>query len=162
VTVDIHTHNLNYSADTPLRLFKAPVGGDFRDITDSTSSGSYRARGSTGKFSQFIIVADTRSHLINSQIKLAHLSDDLSAWQSLIDPVTYTLLSAKLSEMTTEFSSANYSTVNTKIAEFINLVNQSAGSNIPNIWRSSRDIDNVAGELVADANTLRYSVRLIN
>ena len=162
VTIDIHTHNLEYTENTPLRLFKAPLGGDFRDITDTTSSGSYRARSTTGTFSQFIIVADTRSANQVSTEKLSLLQNDLAGWQSEIDPAVYLLLNSKSIDIANEFNQANYVAAEMKITEFSQLVSQYAGAGIPNVWRASRDIDNVAGELLAHAKTLKFSVRLID
>lgn len=61
VHVEIHTHALTYSAGSQLRLFKAPLTGSFRDITTEIAPGSVRARGTTGGFSQFLVLADLRS-----------------------------------------------------------------------------------------------------
>lgn len=60
VRVEVHTHQLAYTAGSSFRLFKAPLGGTFRDITDEVAPGSVRARGTTGGFSQFLVLADLR------------------------------------------------------------------------------------------------------
>lgn len=60
VRVEVHTHLLAYTTGSSFRLFKAPLGGDFRDITDEVAPGSVRARGTTGGFSQFLVLADLR------------------------------------------------------------------------------------------------------
>ena len=44
VRVDVHTHALAYSVGSSYRLFKAPINGGFRDITDEVAAGSVRAR----------------------------------------------------------------------------------------------------------------------
>ncbi|MGI8560077.1 MAG: DUF6689 family protein, partial [Luteimonas sp.] len=55
VRVEVHTHALAYSVGSFYRLFKAPVGGSFRDISDEIAPGSVRARGTTSGFSQFLV-----------------------------------------------------------------------------------------------------------
>ncbi|HEY0230971.1 MAG TPA: DUF6689 family protein, partial [Dokdonella sp.] len=51
---ELHTHALACTPDSPYRLFKAPLGGDFDDITSDVASGSVRMRGRGGAFSQFL------------------------------------------------------------------------------------------------------------
>ncbi|GAA4354940.1 DUF6689 family protein [Kangiella marina] len=162
VTVDIHTHNLEYTVGTPLRLFKAPLGGQFKDITMTMGSGSYRARGTTGKFSQFLILADLRLATTVVTAKMNNLSTTLSNFSSQMSSATYTSLNAKLNEVQQLITQQSYVQASNKVNEFNQLVEAASGTDIPNVWRSSRDIDNVAGELIALANTLRFSLRLIN
>jgi hypothetical protein len=50
VRVEVHTHALAYTPGSSYRLFKAPLNGSFRDITDEVAPGSVRARGTTGGF----------------------------------------------------------------------------------------------------------------
>ncbi|ACV26619.1 hypothetical protein Kkor_1200 [Kangiella koreensis DSM 16069] len=161
-TVDIHTHNLEYLPGTPLRFFKAPLNGQFEDITATMGSGSYRARGTTGKFSQFLIVADLRPVLTVVNTKYNRLSNKLSAFSTQIDPILYTDLSSKLTEVQQLITQQNYIQASNKVDDFSRIIEQADPADIPNVWRSSRDIDNVAGELVAYANTLRFSLRLAN
>jgi len=59
-TVSLHTHNLVYNPAAPQALLKAHDGGSFADITTYEGIGSYRAGGSTGDFSEFLIVSDSR------------------------------------------------------------------------------------------------------
>lgn len=161
-TVDIHTHNLEYLPGTPLRFFKAPLNGQFEDITATMGSGSYRARGTTGKFSQFLIVADLRPVLTVVNTKYNRLSNSLAGFSTQIDSVLYTQLSSKLSEVQQLITSRDYVLASNKVDDFSRIIEQADPADIPNVWRSSRDIDNVAGELIAYANTLRFSLRLVN
>jgi len=59
--LEIHTHALPYAVGSSLRVFKAPLGGAFRDVTDEIAQGSVRARTTYGGFSQFLILVDLRS-----------------------------------------------------------------------------------------------------
>ncbi len=85
VHVELHTHSLMYTALTPLRLFAAPVGGDFVDVTTQLSSGSYRARGTKGSFSEFVIVADGRAVATVLDAKYDRLEDLLTSYSSDVD-----------------------------------------------------------------------------
>lgn len=161
VTIDIHTHNLPYVLNTPLRLFKAPLGGPFKDITDTTSSGSYRARGDSGSFSQFLVIADNRPTSQVVSVKLAQLQADLASWQSLINPSTFLLLDSKVTGIEEAINKTDFVNAQILISEFLVIISQNSGTQIPDIWRSSRDIVNVAGELAAAAKTLKYSIRIL-
>ena len=160
-TVDIHTHNLEYTTNTPLRFFKAPLNGEFKDITMTMGSGSYRARGSTGKFSQFIIVADLRAPLVVVNEKYDDLVNAFNGFSNQINPAIFSELLQDLNDVQQLVVAQNYSAASNKLNEFNRRINDNRGINIPDVWRSSRDINNVAGELMAYANTLRFSLRLV-
>ena len=159
-SVDIHTHNLEYTASTPLRFFKAPLNGEFKDITVTMGAGSYRARGSTGKFSQFIIAADLRPVMTVVDNKFADLQAALVGFSSQIAPGVYTQLSQLVSDIDQSIASVQLNDATKKLNQLKQLISNHRGLDIPDVWRSSRDIDNVAGELLAYANTLRFSLRL--
>ncbi|HBW97764.1 MAG TPA: hypothetical protein DEF74_05565 [Pseudoalteromonas sp.] len=161
-TVDIHTHNLEYTAGTPLRFFKAPLNGEFKDITMTMGAGSYRARGSTGRFSQFIIVADLRPQVTVIDSKYNDLQTALNNFSADIDPAVYSALLQDLADVNQLMLLQNYSAASNKLNSFNRRISDNSGDKVPNVWRSSRDISNVAGELMAYANTLRFSLRLAN
>ena len=84
--IDVHTHDLTYQTNSTYRLFKAPIGASFHDVTDDVMPGSVRVRGRGGAFSQFIVVSDTRLAatvaaekivLLNLRILAAVLDDGL-------------------------------------------------------------------------------------
>lgn len=159
--VDLHTHNLEYTANTPLRLYKAPLNGEFKDITMTLGAGSIRARGSTGKFSQFIIAADVRAPQTVITEKFADLNNALTSFSSQIESNTYIELANQAALIQQLINNAEYYQAAKAVTAFNQLVDANEGLNVPNVWRSSRDISNVAGELMAYANTLRFSLRLI-
>ena len=160
-SVDLHTHNLEYTAGTPLRFFKAPLNGEFKDITMTMGAGSYRTRGSTGRFSQFIIVADLRAPLVVINQKLNDLQTALNNFSPEINAAVHAMLLQDLNEINQLVLSSNYHMASSKLNDFNRRINDNKGINVPDVWRSSRDINNVAGELMAYANTLRFSLRLI-
>ena len=51
--------NLVWTPFSPYRLMKAPIGGNYRNITSSIDAGSVRSRGCGGTFSEFVMVVDS-------------------------------------------------------------------------------------------------------
>jgi hypothetical protein len=158
--IQVHTHNLLYFPGTPLRLYAAPLGGAFEDITDDTGPGSYRVSGSRGGFSEFLVVADlTPVHTV-----ILGKYDRLS--QILVDNAG-AISAPVLSDLTSELASsrADYVAGNTTAAisdldVFISTVELHSGSDIPDVWRSAHDLVDVAGLLRAAGRTLRFSLNL--
>ncbi|HXT19659.1 MAG TPA: DUF6689 family protein [Thermoanaerobaculia bacterium] len=159
--VEVHTHDLSFVADSPLRLFKAPVGGAFTDVTESMGMGSYRARGSTGGFSQFLIVADLRDESSVVEQKLDRLDALFAASTSKIAPALRGDLQSALNTIRAAWNSGDVRAAITAAQTFSDAVKVAANAgSVPNVWRSARDLDNVAGNLRAAAGTLRFSLAL--
>ncbi len=160
VEISLHTHNLHYTAGTPLRMFAAHAGGNFRDITHVTASGSYRAGGSKGDFSEFIILADLR--LLGSVINAKYdgLQALLQSSSGQMSTATYSSLQFYLEASRTAYNSGDLVTAIRDMDAFSREIAVNSGNDIPNVWRSSRDIDNTAGKLRAYSATLRYSLTL--
>src|SRR6185503_7998160 len=156
-SVDVHTHDLSFTADTPLRLFKAPVGGPFADVTESMGMGSYRARGSSGGFSQFLIVADLRSESDVVEQKLDALDAAFAKGAAAIPTSVRNVLQGSLSAIRTAWDGGDVRGAITAAEGFAAAVKAAADAgSMPNVWRSARDLDNVAGNLRAAAGTLRF------
>jgi hypothetical protein len=160
--VDIHTHNLDYTVNTPFRLYKASLGEDFHDITMTTGAGSYRARGVMGGFSQFLIVADLRTTSNAVLDKMQRLDNLYVSNSASIESTFASQITALLNAVRSDITATNYSSAQNNLKDLVKLIKTANGNQIPNVWRSSRDITNVAGELIAQAETLRYSLRIIN
>jgi hypothetical protein len=157
VTAEIHTHLLEYSAGTPYRVFKAPLDGDFRDITRDVLPGSVRARTSTGSFSQFLILADLRPSGVVIEEKLDWLhgqiatlaSDDSASLGSQLDVVEAALADGRFADAVGQLDS------------FSAHVSAKAGVSIPEQWSATRDRYNFAGELLSGAATLKFSIAVL-
>jgi hypothetical protein len=160
--VDIHTHNLDYTVNTPFRLYKASLGEDFHDITMTTGAGSYRARGVMGGFSQFLIVADLRTTANAVQDKMQRLDSLFTSNSASIEMSVSNQITSMLNAIRSDIAAANYASAQNNLKDLVKYIKSTNGNQIPNVWRSSRDITNVAGELIAQAETLRYSLRIIN
>jgi hypothetical protein len=160
LTLDFHTHNLQYSINTPLRLFKSHDGAAFEDITVATGAGSIRARGKVGELSDFIIVADLRpvAQVINE--KASKLEQYLSRFSDQIDADVLLTLQNKVSVIRGNCTTGNYAAALTETKALQQIIIATTAQQMPDVWRSARDIDNVSGLLEAAAETLAYSLRL--
>ncbi|HET9226436.1 MAG TPA: DUF6689 family protein [Thermoanaerobaculia bacterium] len=160
VRIALHTHNLPYLPGTLLRIYGAPLGEPFEDITEYVGSGSYRCRGTKGSFSEFLILTDLRPLSLTIREKLERLENRLEETEELIDPAVYDQLETLAGQIRSAYEGGNKNLAITRTNQFLALVVANSGTAIPNVWRSSRDLVNAAGLLRADAETLRFSLSL--
>ncbi|MFL6258189.1 MAG: DUF6689 family protein [Thermoanaerobaculia bacterium] len=160
--LDVHTHNLQYAAGCPLRIYSAHAGEPFKDITVSMGAGSYRVRGTEGGFSDFLIVADSRPVDQVIQAKLGALDEELHEYAGSMSGSLYSDLSARLAAVRDDVALAATAAAIQEIDGFLAAVQQHSGTDIPDVWRAARDVENVAGYLRAGAMTLRFSLGLKN
>ena len=152
--VEVHTHSLAYTQGSTFRLFKAQLGGTFRDITGEVAPGSVRTRGTTPGWSQFIIVADLRPTGDVIIGKYAYLRTQMA----LLAPVEKAPLDVLLDASEDALAAGDFATASAKLEGFRARVSARAGIAIPEVWRATRDVTNVAGELLAGADTLSFSI----
>jgi len=159
-SIELHTHLLGFTPSSPLRLFRAQNGGAFVDVTQTMGTGSYRVRGDTGGFSEFAILVDLRG--INAVI-----TSKYNRLQALLDADAATLpaplvasLQGDLDASRAAYQGGQLVAAVSELEQLDSTVRQQSGSAIPNVWRSSRDLTNMAGELRAAAGTLRFSLNL--
>ena len=161
VEIEVYTNDLTYVLGSTLRLFAAPLNGDFEDITTSIAGGSYRVRGSKGEFSEFVIVNDLRSTDTVIGVKIDRLRDALEDHESDITSSTvYSTLEGYLDDVETEYDADDYTDAIDALDDFLDTVETNSGTSIPETWRAARDLDNVAGKLRSIAETLRFSLVL--
>ncbi len=158
--IDVSTRNLSF--DPSFRLFTAHAGGTFEDITNFSGVGSYRVRGTTGDFSEFLIVADTRLTSSVVHAKFSQLQASLDAYDGQIESGVFdqlqTLLDSAFSNYQTGLSSAAVD----DMESFELLVKDNQGSNIPDVYRANDPAtQNVAGRLRSQAATLAFSLKLM-
>ncbi len=154
----LHTHNLTLTTNSPLRLYKAPVGGPFQDITAAVDAGSVRPGGDGGRYSEFLVVVDTR--LMDGVIsgKFTGLSNDLAANSSAIHPAVFADLQQRLAAARDLYTQGQIASAINAVQAFSDQVKQQSGANIPDVWRANGDLVNVAGLLRSDASTLKFSL----
>jgi hypothetical protein len=160
VSIELHTHNLSFVPGTPLRLFAATAGGPFRDITTYMGSGSYRARGQKGCFSEFLIVADLRTVDQAIDEKIDRLQQTLDGNRSAIAPSVAASLDTALGEIRAAWTARDVARAIAADEVFLDIVQSHSGADIPNVWRASGGPANAAGLLRAAGETLRFSLRL--
>jgi hypothetical protein len=159
-TLDLHTPNLEYTTNCPLRLFSAHDGGPFDDISTAMGAGSYRVRGTSGSFSDFVIVADARPLADVVSQKFDDLSGLLSTYSGAISPPVLDDLSNQLQTARAHYQAGDSVDAATAVNGFAATVQSNSGTGIPDVWRASGDLANVSGGLRAAASTLSFSLGL--
>jgi hypothetical protein len=156
--LSLYTSNLTLAANSPLRLYRAPSGGAFQDMTGFLQAGSVRAGGSGPGFSDFVIVADAR--LIDTVIaaKFDALQSQLSANSPAIDPAVAADLQQRLSQARSAYDAKSLAAAIDGISAFGDQVKKQSGGAIPNVWRANGGPVNVAGLLRSAAETLKFSL----
>ena len=157
VHVELHTHALPYTTASPLRLFKAQLGGKFRDITESVRPGSVRTRGTTPGWSQFVVVADLRP----TQQVVAEKFAALRATLDALAPTEAAPLRTELDACQQAVDDGRFEDASVALDSFVARVSERAGSTIPDTWRATRDTRNLAGELLSGASTLGFSIGVL-
>jgi hypothetical protein len=152
--LEIHTHAIPYALGSSFRVLKAPLGGNFRDVTDEIAEGSVRARTTYGGFSQFLIVVDLRT----SATVIAEKIGWLQAKVGTLPLTERAAFNAYLATVQSEVASGDYNGALEAVEDFRARAQARSGEFLANQWRATRDVDNQAGELVAGANTLRFSI----
>ena len=154
VRVEVHTHALSYAPGSFYRLLKAPIGGAFRDITDEVAPGSVRARGTTGGFSQFLVLTDLRETGTVISGKLAWLRAHVAALPASERPP----FDAQLDATEAAVARGDFAGALAAVDAFHDRAAARAGNGLLQEWRATRDVDNQAGELLAGAATLKFSI----
>ncbi|HWM93779.1 MAG TPA: DUF6689 family protein [Thermoanaerobaculia bacterium] len=162
VSISLHTHNLDFIPLTPLRIFAAPLGGRFEDITESVGRGSYRCRGRKGSFSEFLILVDLRPLRLAIREKLERLDNILADNAASISPPVLSELTDLAAQIRAAYEARNKNLAISKTNQLLGMVQRNSGTAIPDVWRSSGDLVNVAGQLRAAGETLRFSLGLQN
>jgi hypothetical protein len=158
--IDIHTHNLLFAIGTPLRFFSAPLGGKFEDVTAAMGSGSYRARATKGGFSEFLIVADLRPRGQVIASKFDRLEQLMDQYEGSMPGSVHDDLEGRLDAARADYAGGSAEAAIAEVDGFLAVVEQHSGTGIPAVWRSARDVENVAGHLRGAALTLRFSLGL--
>lgn len=156
--LSIYTSNLTLAPNSPLRLYRAPDGGAFSEMTGFLQAGSVRAGGSGPGFSEFLIAADTRT--IDSVIagKFDAVQSHLTGNWSSIQPAVAADLQQRLNQARAAYSSGALAAAIDGVSGFADEVKKQSGAAIPNVWRANGGPVNVAGLLRSGADTLKFSL----
>lgn len=157
--VELYTHNLLLDPSVPLALNKASAGGTFRDVTTSEGRGSYRVSGSTGDFSEWLIVIDTRPIDAIIMEKFDALQAALTEHAASMPATVAEALQARLSQARLFYESGARLAAIGELVAFSAQVKAHSGGDIPDVWRAHDTTRvNVAGLLRSSAGTLRFSL----
>lgn len=154
VRVEVHTHALAYTAGSSYRLFKAPLGGAFRDITDEVAPGSVRARGTTGGFSQFLVLADLRPTGDVIDAKFDWLRARVAAFPASVRAGH----EASIDAAEAAVAAGNYVSAIAELDTLRANAASQAGNALTQQWQAGGGSVNQAGELMAGAATLNFSI----
>ena len=154
VRAEIHTHLLPYTVDSPLRLYKAPLGGRFYDITDGVAPGSVRTGGRTGGFSEFIVVVDLAAPRDAAEVKYEFLAARLA--NPAIAAGVRAALEGDLATSRAAFDANDPAAGIAAMNAFSARIVAADPVQIPDRWRAARDLDNIAGDLLGEAAALRF------
>jgi uncharacterized protein DUF6689 len=156
--LSLHTHNLTLGANSPLRLYRAPAGGSFQDMTGYLQAGSVRAGGSGPGFSEFLIAADTRP--VDSVIagRFDALQKELAVNSSAITPAAAADLQQRLNQARAAYDAGSLGPAIDGVNGFADEVKKQSGAAIPNVWRANGGPANVAGVLRSAADNLKFGL----
>jgi len=153
--VSIDTPDLVYQPFSPYRFVKAPIGGQFRYVTGAVTSGSVRSRGSSGGFSEFLLVKDPAPDYF-SDCRDEYDAMETRLANSSISPTARHALEVDLAVSRAAYDAGNYDEAIAHLANFDAHCAAYGGEALPNRWRSARDLDNIEGDLVGHADSLRF------
>lgn len=159
-TVELHTEDLSFVGNSPLRLFKAPEGGMFEDITQSLGLGSLRVFGTGGSFSELLIVRDLRSTEDAITAKLSRLEQLLESRGSQIPSSLEQQLADLLAEVRRLSEQGAPSQAMATLQQLLQMIRDNRGESIPSVWRPSQPGGNLAGELLSIGESLHFSLEL--
>ncbi len=151
---ELHTHALAYALGSNYRVLKAPVGGTFHDTTEEIAPGSVRARSRYGGFSQFLVVSDLRP----TGTVIAGKIDALRARVATLPAGEQPPFSAQLDAIEASVAEHDYANAIAATDLVSARALARAGNGLLDEWRATRDADNQAGELLAGAATLKFSL----
>lgn len=164
VHLTVTTDLLPYTPGTRLRLFHASQLETFEDVTAETSAGSYRVGSARPDLnspfasSSFVIAYDLRSDEVGAAEKLDRLDDLLELHSGEIDPQVLAELEGTAADVRAAFEADDVKGAEEALELFAAAVAAFSGNGIPDVWAAQGTAANVAGELRAQAATLRYSL----
>ena len=164
-TFSLYTHLLNLSPTLPLRLFSAPTGGPFTEVTDSEGPGSLRIGSRDPEYSAETTYGREYAVLIDFRQIHPVVGDKLNALESRLQQAAGAITGPVLADLEARLAAIREAYENGAISEaveetdgFSAKVVAESGEAIPDRWRASGGLTNHAGRLRAEAANLRYAL----
>jgi len=159
--VTLDTGDLVYAPFSPYRLVKAQIGQTFHYVTGTVTAGSVRARGRAGGFSEFVIIKDNSpQYSTDCENQYNELSAQLAA--ATLSPSARRTLEVDLAVSRAAYEAGDFSHAIELLANFDAHCAEFGGTSLPNRWRSTRDLDDVEGDLVGGSDSLRFMMGRLN
>lgn len=160
VSYEVETDDIDFLTSLDARLFKAPDGEAFEDITRTYGLGSFRARGSSGSFSELMLLRDRRDNKKTLTAKFQALNALLRSHRSAIDSDVYSDALTLLDAARSAYQDGDLDTAKAGLEDFAHLVEAESGNGVPDIWVSTGGVqrDNVAAELLGAAQTTSFNL----
>ncbi|EGN75569.1 hypothetical protein A28LD_1182 [Idiomarina sp. A28L] len=154
--IELYTQSIEYADN--IRLFRSHAGGEFEDITTLTAAGSLRARGSTGHFSDFILLVDNRDGNLVAAAKARDLANYLYNHVFSMEDQFGNEVQALTRNINEHVQQGRYQAAASNLNNVLRKLESAHGNSVPGVWRSSGDIENVQGELITKARSLRFTL----
>jgi len=159
--VTLETDDLVYAPFSPYRLVKAQPGKPFQYVTGSVTSGSVRARGRAGGFSEFVIIKDqSPQYAIDCESEYTNLGVQLAI--ATMSPAVRRTLETDLAISHAAYEVGDYASAITLLENFNAHCAEFGGEALPNIWRSARDLEDTEGELIGGTSSLDFMMGRLN
>lgn len=159
--VSIDTGDLVYQPQSKYRFMKAPLGQPFQYVTGAVTAGSVRSRGSSGGFSEFVLIReDNAQYATDCNHEYDYLEERLRT--SALSPTARRTLEVDLMRSRAAYEAGDFATAIALLAPFDGHCVEYAGEGLPNQWRSTRDADNVEGDIVGRTDNLRFMMGRLN
>lgn len=161
VDIELHTDDLVYVAFSSYRLMKGPIGGDFLNITGIVDPGSVRARGSSGSFSEIVIIRETvQNYADDADAAFAALQARLD--DPAIGLTARQTLETDLAVSMAAYQANNYAQAIGSLDDLDSHCGALGGPALPNSWRAQRDLVNAEGEIVSYSDHLKFLLGRLN
>lgn len=159
--VTLDTGDLVYAPFSPYRLVKAQIGQAFHYVTGTVTAGSVRARGRAGGFSEFVIVKDNSpQYSTDCENEYNDLAAQLAA--ATLSPSARRTLEVDLAVSRAAYEAGDFAHAIALLANFDAHCAEFGGASLPNRWRSTRDLDDVEGDLLGGSDSLRFMMGRLN
>ncbi len=153
--LSLRTTNLLYAEQSPYRLYKAPVGSAFADVTGAVEPGSVRARAAGGSFSEFVLVQDANQDYA-TQLEAAYLALEERLDDPEIGVTAMTTLLTDLEASRTAAAAADYPAAIAAMQRLDGHAQAFSDDGVPGRWRAQRDLDNIEGDLLGRSANVRF------
>lgn len=157
--LSLHTDLVHFSPGTRLRLYAAPPGGRFVDVTSEAGAGSYRGGAVRPDFTGDVVFgSDQRPDEEITREHLNALDGLLRQHGAAIAADVLAELQEQAGAVRSEVEGGDPAGALSALDELVATVEAAAGDGIPDVWEAAGFLANAAGGLRSQAAALQYSL----